>query len=71
MIVSLVLLKMSEHGRNLLAFCILGALALVGLVMLFNELRNAARARRLRIEAFGVPAETIRTSQNRIEMEVR
>jgi hypothetical protein len=38
------LLKMSQHGQELLLFSVLAVLALLGLTLLYAELREAARA---------------------------
>ena len=55
MILSAVLLKMSRHGQELLIFCIVGVLALIGLVLLYTELLNVARARKRKREVLGFP----------------
>ena len=55
MILSIVLLKMSQHGQELLVFCVVGVLALIGLGLLYTELLNAARARKRKREVLGFP----------------
>jgi len=49
------LFKMSRQEEELLLFGILAVLALLGLILLYTELRKAARARKYKKEVMSFP----------------
>jgi hypothetical protein len=49
------LFKMSRQGEELLLFGVLAVLALLGLILLYTELREVARARKYKKEVMSFP----------------
>ncbi len=57
MILSIVAFKFSQPAQELLVFALVGGMALLGVVLLYGEIRNAARKRKRKREVLGFPDE--------------